>query len=345
MSRRWFGAAVALALAFGATQATAATITILNADGAGEGLNDPTPKAPEGGNMGVTLGQQRMITLQAAANVWAARLTSNIEIKVSAKFDPLAPCNASSGVVGNAGATNNTTLANPPAGAFTGTFYPIALAEALANTNLNGGAAEINAIFNSDVDGAVCFGTKSFYYGINAGNAPPNSLALFPVVLHELGHGLGFATLACTQAGGCNMGATPFGGYPQNIPDIWGRNLAQAPGLTLWKDMTNATRGASMTSDPNLVWMGSQVTATAGALAAGTNGGRVRMYAPAAIELGSSVSHFSKDVLPDEVMEPVINLNSIVLDPGRAVPLMRDIGWTLIQAGGGAPIFKNGFEQ
>jgi hypothetical protein len=35
---------------------TAATIVIVNNDGAGEGFNDPTPVAPVGGNPGVTLG-------------------------------------------------------------------------------------------------------------------------------------------------------------------------------------------------------------------------------------------------------------------------------------------------
>ena len=337
--------AAALLFAFAGAQASAATITIINGDGAGEGLNDPTPKVPEGGNMGVTLGAQRLIALQAAANVWGAMLQSNIDIKVNAKFDGGFTCDATSGTVGSAGASNNVTLAVAPPGGFTGTFYPIALAEALSNSNLNGATAEINAIFNSDVDGPVCFGTKSFYYGINAGNAPANSLALFPVVLHELGHGLGFASLACVQAGGCSGGSIPFGGYPSNVPDIWGRFLAEAPANTLWKDMTNAARSVSMTGDPNLVWMGTNVTATAGGLAAGTNNGRVRMHAPAAIVQGSSVSHFSSDVLPNEVMEPVIVLSAVVLDPGRAAPLMKDIGWTLLSGGGNTPlVFANGFE-
>ena len=39
--------------------AQAATITILNSDGAGEGYNDSTPAAPVGGNTGTTRGAQR----------------------------------------------------------------------------------------------------------------------------------------------------------------------------------------------------------------------------------------------------------------------------------------------
>jgi hypothetical protein len=170
-----------------------------------------------------------------------------------------------------------------------------------------------------------------------------NTLAFFPVILHELGHGLGFASATCVQGSGC---ATP-GAFPNNgaTPDIWARFLAQAPAFTLWKDMDNAGRAASTVSDPNLVWMGPNVTATAGGLVAGTTSGRVRMHAPAVIEPGSSVSHFSKDVSPNEVMEPVIILSSVVLDAGRAAPLMQDIGWTLLSGGGNPPtVFANGFE-
>ena len=75
----------------------------------------------------------------------------------------------------------------------------------------------------------------------------------------------------------------------------------------------------------------------------------LRMHAPGTLEPGSSVSHYSTAVTPDEVMEPVINLNSVLHDPGRAVPLMRDIGWTLASGGGGGSgvpaVFRNGFEN
>jgi hypothetical protein len=55
------------------------------------------------------------------------------------------------------------------------------------------------------------------------------------------------------------------------------------------------------------------------------------------------VSHFSSDLLPDDVMEPVLNLNSVTQEPGRAVSLMRDIGWRL-PGGEEFPLFRSGFE-
>ena len=66
-----------------------ATITILNADGPNEGFNDPTPAAPVGGNPGTTVGQQRLIAFQFAADIWGAALDSNVRIVIQANFDPL----------------------------------------------------------------------------------------------------------------------------------------------------------------------------------------------------------------------------------------------------------------
>src|SRR5436309_11788584 len=83
--------------------AAASTITIINADGAGEGFNDPTPATPVGGNLGTTVGAQRLNVFQHAANIWAGYLPSNVEIKVRATFDPLTPCDSVSGVLGRAG--------------------------------------------------------------------------------------------------------------------------------------------------------------------------------------------------------------------------------------------------
>src|SRR4030095_8043937 len=82
---------------------TLATINIVNNDGAGEGFNDPTPKSPEGGNSGTTLGEQRLILFNRAAAIWGAFLDSSVPINVRAQFDPPTPCSAGGGVLGLAG--------------------------------------------------------------------------------------------------------------------------------------------------------------------------------------------------------------------------------------------------
>src|SRR5687767_8328462 len=65
------------------------TVTIVNGNAPGVGFNDPTPAVPVGGNTGTTVGQQRLIAFQHAADIWAARLDSAVEISVLSTFEPL----------------------------------------------------------------------------------------------------------------------------------------------------------------------------------------------------------------------------------------------------------------
>lgn len=243
-------AALLLALA---APASAATIVINVDDGAGEGFNDPNPPGDptqRGNNPGTTLGELRLNLFEAAADVWAGILASDIAITVNARFDPL-NCTANSGTLGSAGAAASTTGVT---GGQANTRYPIALAESLANANLNGSGAEINATFNSELDtlSADCLGGGGFYYGLD-GNAPSGQSSLFSVVLHELGHGLGFASFARQD-----------GAFPGGAPDIFSRNLFDLETNRNWAAMSDAERAASSLNDPDLVWVGPEVTARRG---------------------------------------------------------------------------------
>jgi len=77
----------------------AATVVVANNDGAHEGFNDPTSVSPVGGNLGTTLGAQRLNAFTYAANLWAAELTSAVTIKVDATIDDLT-CDAFSATLG-----------------------------------------------------------------------------------------------------------------------------------------------------------------------------------------------------------------------------------------------------
>ena len=66
----------------------------------------------------------------------------------------------------------------------------------------------------------------------------------------------------------------------------------------------------------------------AGTVAAGTNGGYVRIYAPNPLEQGSSVSHWSTAAFPDLLMEPFIN-SVLREDLDLSLTLLKDIGWGL----------------
>jgi hypothetical protein len=314
--------------------AGAATVQLV----AGAGFADATPATPEGGNSGTTLGEQRTILFNAAAQAWGAALGSSQTIKISAQFSALT-CGPSSGVLGSAGATNFLALSDG-----TNTrWYPIALAEALLGTNENDTSAEISANFNSTIDlnDTNCLGTTRWYYGL-VGPAPAGTIALYPTVLHEIGHGLGFAAFLCRTPGGC--GATPQGAFFSGIPDVWAdflrdNNVDGAGTNEYWATMTNAERLTSFTHDPLLVWDGPAVTARLAAFgqdAGELNESRMRMYAPASFTPGSSISHFHEDANPNLLMEPIADAD-VFRQTDLTDCLFMDIGWTNSRCNDTAP--------
>jgi hypothetical protein len=298
------------AVSVGATQ-----ISIVNLDGANEGFNDTTVAAPVGGNIGSTLGEQRLIVFQYVAKIWQSIIDSNVEIKVEAQFDPLT-CSAGSAVLGSAGATTiSRDFTNAP---ISGTWYPIALANSLSGLDLST-SADIAATFNSEIDNNNnCLNNTNWYYGID-GNKPSNSVDLLSVVMHEIGHGLGFLTFVNTATG------QKLGTPGKN--DAFMLHLEDHSTSKTWDQMSNSERIASAIDTADLHWTGTSVTSKVANYTAGINQGHVRHYAPGTLSQGSSVSHFDSALTPNELMEPFITQPKT--GPGLAVDLMADIGWNI----------------
>jgi hypothetical protein len=242
MRRALLTLSAVLSLALAATSTHAATFQLINNDGPGEGFNDTTPVSPIGGNDGTTLGQQRLNVFKTAGIIWGQTLPSNVTIVVSATFDPLAPCDATSGVLGSAGA--NAITSDFPGALVPNTWYSIALANKLNGSDLGPGSSDIVAQFNSSVDNSTCLGATSWYYGYDHNEG--SNVDLLAVVLHEMGHGLGFQTFTNTSTGA----------FPSNRPDIFARNLLDNSLGLRWDQMTNAQRQSSALNNGQLVWNG-----------------------------------------------------------------------------------------
>jgi hypothetical protein len=89
--------------------------------------------------------------------------------------------------------------------------------------------------------------------------------------------------------------------------------------------MTDAQRVTADVSDPNLYWSGANVDGAASSLTAGLISGHVRLYAPSTVSPGSSVSHYSTAVSPNELMEPAYTGPNH--DLRLTTDLLRDLGW------------------
>ena len=210
--------------------AQAADLKVINRDGRREGFRDrsaPDVDSAIGLNPGTTLGQQRLIAFRAAAAIWAERIQSPVRIRIDARFDPL-DCDASSAVLGAAGPNSvHRDFRGARAGK---TWYVQALANALAKRDLKPGMSDIDAEFNSTL-GMTCAFPDVWYYGLD-GLPPGTKIDFVTVVLHELGHGLGFLSLVDLETGEKFMG----------LNDIYMRRLKNTRTGRRYPQMTDRER-------------------------------------------------------------------------------------------------------
>lgn len=249
MRARIVAALIALSCATPAF-AGGAKITVVNVNAPGVGFNDPTPAAPVGGNTGTTVGEQRLIAFQHAADIWGAALDSSVEIRIQSSFVPLA-CTATAGTLGSAGALQ--IFADGPNMAYSNTWYHVALANKLAGQDLAPGATntsadDIRARFNSDLGQPNCLATSSWYYGLDT-NQGSNQINLVTVLLHEFAHGLGFSSFTSVTSG------APLAGLSDAYSKFYFDNATQK-----FRDqMTDTERRLSAINPRNVVWTGNTV--------------------------------------------------------------------------------------
>jgi hypothetical protein len=252
---RLIGAAALVMFAAGPASADA-TVYLINGDGPNVGLNDPAPRAPVGGNTGTTLGQQRLIALQHAADIWGSQLDSPVPIGLLVSFGPRS-CTATGAVLASAGAWNGFANFPSAGGGFPGpvqadTWHHSALADKRAGADLEPGEPDVIAIFNVNLGQPNCFAGPGFYYGLDS-NEPAGATDLVAVALHEFGHGLGFAQFASVTTGVEPLGFT----------DVYGLHLLDTSTMKTWDQMTDAERAASAINSRKVVWSGAEVSAGA----------------------------------------------------------------------------------
>ncbi|GAA6134402.1 hypothetical protein NBRC116188_11910 [Oceaniserpentilla sp. 4NH20-0058] len=293
------------------------------------GFDSSKSVEPIDGNNGITQGEQRRLAFIKAAEILANQIHSPVTIEVNARFSSL-ECDINSAVLGSAGAS--TSVAFEPSdnvvGAEIDTFYPVALANALIGFDIVTDEPDIYADFNSNLGDLSCLQDAGWYYGY--ADAPGFETGFLSVLLHEILHGLGFASLINPSSG-----AKPTDNLGNPLDDIYSNFLFDASLNDTWNDLNNSQRVNSAVGD-QLFWNGSQTNTQAiGTLDSGfldadssgtfTSGDKIKMHAPSELALGSSVSHFDIGVSPDELMEP--NLTDIGCQTGLALNVLQDLGW------------------
>jgi len=216
--------------------------------------------------------------------------------------------------------TGGNTLAAAGAGAFEQNFknapipntnYPIALAEKLAGEDLSSpGSFDIIVTYNT---------TRNWNY--TSTNVTGSQLDFVTVILHEILHGMGFASSAFFDEGS-NNGFTTI--TTRSLPNAYTNALENRAGENLVASFDNSSTELGIQLRSNGLFMRTPTFTNSTDLP--------RIYAPGSYQSGSSISHLDESTYrntPNSLMKPSIAPGSIVHDPGDiTLNILYDMGWS-----------------
>ncbi|MBX2964698.1 MAG: T9SS type A sorting domain-containing protein [Cyclobacteriaceae bacterium] len=238
---------------------------------------------------------------QYAVDIWGSLITSSVPIRIQATWTVLSATTL--------GGANPATLYRNFSGAQKlDVWYPVALAEKIAGANFNGSDPDIYAQFNSNFD---------WHY--DPSTAPdPGKHDLITVVLHEIGHGLGFYDDFRIEN---NQGR--FNGWGTGLPFIY--------------DVPIETGGATL----NLIETGSSPSTELAGLLTGNNlfynflpEANTQLYAPTQFSGGSSIAHLNESTYngtDNALMTPQIASQEKIHNPGVALNMLKHMGWEIVR--------------
>jgi hypothetical protein len=243
-----------------------------------------------------------------AAGIWELLISSPIIIEVDADFSPLGE-----NILGGAGP--EYVVSDFPNAPRSGTLYPVATANKLSNSDLYPGEVDIRATFSSNF--------PDWYFGTGS-STPAGQISFASVVLHELGHGLGF--LGSMRAGGECSGNPSWGCYGIiGYPLIYDHFTENGAGTALLSYTNNSTDLGDQLTSGDLYF-----NSPGGNFANG--GSRVPIYAPPSWSQGSSYSHLGESFNPTShaLMTYSIAYGETNHHPGSVTLCMfEEMGWTV----------------
>ena len=262
-----------------------------------------------------------------AIGVWATHIDSPVTIEVDASWDDLGGCNLMSGVtLGAAGPSLGGTVSGTP---IANTVYPIALLNALFSSDLAPGSSDITSLFNRDCDDP---GSDLWYFGTD-GATPAGKIDFVSVVLHELGHGLGFTGSASyddgVDAAECN--GLAGNGCVSSPPYVYDRFVVDAlsGGTSILDTGTYANNSASL----GTILTGNSLHFDGTASSFANGSALPPLYSPGSWEQGSSYAHLDESSYngsPHALMTPALSTQEANHSPGAVTcGLFQDMGWPM----------------
>ncbi|MFI5203417.1 MAG: T9SS type A sorting domain-containing protein [Flavobacteriales bacterium] len=263
---------------------------------------------------------QAQVAFDYACELWSYLLYSPIQIKINTYYYTYPG--------GPLGITFSNGRRDFTGAIMDSTNYPTSLGNFLSGTELNPGEYDMDIYVN---------GAYSWYYGTD-GNTPAGQYDFATVIMHEIGHALGFTSLLKKTGASGSMGmllqsdfapVNPSFPWPDqdSLPGIYDRFIENTAGAKLdtFANPSNAL-GAQLTS--NQLYFN-------GPLAVAANAGiRPRLHAPGVFELGTCILHLNESTYPngnpEELMTPYVTTGYDHHLPGPVtLAMLQDMGWTL----------------
>ena len=240
---------------------------------------------------------------QYAVDIWSTQISSPVPIRVKASWYVLP-----AGTLGRA--FSQFAVYSPEAAQKATSYYAMALAERIARRAINHpDSSDIVAEFASNA---------SWSYGTDGvGVAGKTDLAT--VVLHELGHGLGFssrfAVNASTGEGGINVAPAVYDNFIENAQ---GQKLLDQTAFSTPAALYRPLVGRNLFFN--------------GPAAVKLTGTKPKLFAPATYSPGSSISHLDETTYPsgniNSLMTPTVSNAEVILNPGPAMlGIFQDMEW------------------
>jgi hypothetical protein len=259
-----------------------------------------------------------------AAEIWGSHLSSPVPISINATWRSLG-----ANTLGSAGPTRIFTLSGP--GIFPNTFYTIAQTNALIGRDVK---EEPDVTVTSDINVNISCDRENWYFGTDA-NTPAGQFDLVTVLLHEIGHGIGFI-------------GTVFGDNNSQTAD-WGIEVQSGDQLPLVYDQFALDGNFDKLIDLDIY---SNPSSELYRAATGRVGGvffsgleaefsidnvRVPLWAPNPYRSGSSYSHLDQNFFDTNgpygssaLMRPQIPTALAIHSPGPVFcGMLQDMAWPL----------------
>ena len=182
----------------------------------------------------------------------------------------------------------------------------------------------LGAQANADAEVLVEIDSSAPWYTGLDGNTPAFQYDLVTVMLHELGHALGFLGSARPVSSTTASIGYDLGGLV--LPARFDRAVQSFGGTALWGGYPNPGSGLFNQITGGNLWFSTPRVLEA------NGGARMRLYAPNPWESGSSFSHFDEASYPPgdprSLMTPSVSAGEAIHDPGDVtLAVLELIGW------------------